>query len=200
METTVNNDIQKEDELGEELVFSNLMDSFSMFDSKYMKKYMFSFGVIAVGLFIGGPITGGIFAGLFATAGFALSIDRLMETWPEMYNWMITHPGWMEIATTLMFATAFGFTITGLCGGLITNILSSVVIDYYTEKKGLVPGVKTLTFGDMLKGCWKGTKDAVITAKQEIKQIVKEERQSNKIESQPSDIVVQPEVIGSVAA
>lgn len=196
METTTEHDNAAQ----EDLVFDSLLGDISLFDNKYLKKYLFSFGVIAIGLFIGGPITGGIFAGLFATAGFALSIDRLMETWPEMYNWMITHPGWMEIITTLMFATAFGFTVTGLCGGLITNILSSVVIDYYTDKKGLVPNVKTLTFGDMLKGCWSGTKEFCITAKSEIKEIVKAEKEAGKIASVPSDVIIEAEVINSSVA
>lgn len=167
-----------------------LSEEVDLFNGKYMKKYIFSIGVMGIGLFIGGAITPGIFAGLFAAAGTALSIDRLRETWPEAYNWMIDHPGWVEILTTVVFAGAFGFTATGLVGGLVANILSSVVIDYYTDKEGRVVGVKTITFGDLLRGLVSSIKSFFITTKAEVKAIIQE----NRNQSLP-DIKVNAEII-----
>lgn len=139
-------DVTIEDTMGQEL-----FDMQSLLGGQYIKKYMFSIAAIGVGLFMGGVVTLGIFAGVFAAVGTGLSMDRLKETFPEAYNWIIDHPGWMEIITTIGFAGAFGLTATGIVGGLIANILSSVVIDYYTYKEGKVPGVHTLTIGSILK-------------------------------------------------
>jgi hypothetical protein len=150
---------------------------------------------MGIGLFIGGAITPGIFAGLFAAAGFALSVERLRETWPEAYNCMIDHPGTMEILTTVAFATAFGFTATGLVGGLITNILSSVVIDYYTEKEGKVKGVESITIGNLIRKMATGIKAFFLNVKDEVKSLFKKDNNQGL-----PDIEVQAEVLEPLAA
>lgn len=56
----------------------------SIFQEKYLKKYMFSIGVISLGVFMGGVITLGIFAGLFAAAGTSLAMERLKGTYAQI--------------------------------------------------------------------------------------------------------------------
>lgn len=160
-----------------------------LMDSKYFKKYLFSIGAIVVGLFMGSVVTLGIFAGLFAALGTCLSIERLKDSWPEAYNWMIDHPGWVEVITTVGFASAFGFTATGVIGGLVANMLSSVVIDYYTYKEGRIPNVDTLTLGGGMRKVIDYTTGLFKTIKYEVKSISKELKSQNKEEVVDAELV-----------
>ena len=184
-------DATKEDTMGQEL-----FDLQSMLGGQYMKKYLFSIAAIGVGLFMGGVVTLGIFAGVFAAVGTGLSMDRLKETFPEAYNWIIDHPGWMEIITTIGFAGAFGLTATGIVGGLIANILSSVVIDYYTYKEGKVPGVHTLTIGSILLK----VKNWFVGLFSEVKTGIKQLKNSEPVKQVLPDINTNAVVIENAAA
>lgn len=132
-------------------VVSDHMEKQDLFESKYLKKYLFSIGVVSLGVFMGGVVTLGIFAGLFAAAGTSLGMVRIRDTNPELYNWIIDHPGWVELLSTVAFAGIFGLTATGVVGSLVSSILTSVVLDYYAEKEGRIEGVDKLTFGRVIQ-------------------------------------------------
>jgi hypothetical protein len=170
----------------------------SVFQEKYLKKYMFSIGVISLGVFMGGVVTLGIFAGLFAAAGTSLSMERLKETYPEGYNWVIDHPGWIEVATTIGFTGVFGLTATGVVASLVANILTSVVLDYYAEKEGRIPGLETLTFGAIVKKLFGAIRDTFRTLKHEIKAGIQELKGSPAVDTSilyiESDVVLEEKV------
>lgn len=146
----------------------NITQKQSIFKANYFKKYAYAIAAIGLGLFIGGSVAGGIFVGLFGGAVTKLSIDRTKETAPAVYNWMLDNPGKMEFITALSFAGFFGLTATGIVGGLVTNILSSVVLDYYAEKEGRIEGVEKLTFSGVIKSFFKKIKNLFSNLKEDL--------------------------------
>lgn len=152
----------------EELEGFSMFSSFSDLKGKYIKKYVFSMAVVCLGLFVGGTITAGIFAGLFSAAGFGLTIERLKEVYPEGYNWVLDHPGLMEVLTTVLFTGVFGLTVTGIVCSLVSNILTSVILDYYSEKEGRIEGVEKLTLGKLIRMIIDGFKNFFGRIKQEL--------------------------------
>lgn len=151
-------------------------EELSILNEKYLKKYLFSIGAISLALFIGGSLTTGIFAGVFTTAGFGLLLEKIKDGAPSVYNWIIDHPVAMDFLIGALFTYTFGFTVAGIIGGAVVNILTSVVLDYYAEKEGKVPGVETITFGQLIRQAFNGIKNLFITAKKEITSVVKESR------------------------
>jgi hypothetical protein len=162
-----------------------------MFNQKYLKKYLFAIGAISIGIFMGGVVTLGIFAGLFAAVGTGLSMERLKEAYPEVYNWIIDHPGPVEILTTIAFAGAFGLTATGIVGGLVANILSSVVLDYYAEQEGKVQGVETLTLGAMIKKLFGSIANMFKTIKNEVVGAINDLRNNKELITVQGEVVAQ---------
>lgn len=149
-------------------------DELNLINDKYLKKYMFSIGAIGIALFVGGSLTTGIFAGVFTAAGFGLLLEKIREGSPSVYNWILDHPVAMDFFTGALFTFTFGFSVAGIIGGAVVNILTSVVLDYYAEKEGKVPGVETLTFGALFRKVLDGIKTFISGAKREISAAVKD--------------------------
>lgn len=155
----------------------------NLLDAKYLKKYAFSVIAIGIGLIVGGVVTAGIIAGLLAAVGTMLSLDRLKECWPEGYNWIIDHPGWVEIITTVGFAGAFGLTATGIVGGMVANIFSSAVIDFYTFSPihGRIEGVQDLSFGMFARQGISKITNSFKSVRKEVKEIAKEIKENGGV-------------------
>lgn len=172
-----------------DLKIKGAQDMLNAFQGKYLKKYLFGIAAIGIGLFMGGVVTLGIFAGLFSAVTTGLGMARLKETAPEVYNWVIDHPGPVELLTTIAFAGAFGLTATGIVGGLVANILSSVVLDYYAEQEGRVQGVNTLTLGGMIKKVIGYIKNMFITVKSEVIGAFRELRNGGQPKAVQAEVV-----------
>ncbi len=139
----------------------------SIFNSKTFKKYKLASAVIVIGVFfVPVAVLGGVLAGL----GTKMGMDRLKESNPQIYNWVLDNPGWVELATMAAYAGAFGLTLGGVLISLVANFTMSMVLDHYAEKEGKVQGVEALSLSGFIKSIIQKFKSLFRTAKESVRQ------------------------------
>lgn len=146
----------------------------SIFQSKSFKKYRLAFLVIGFGFFMGGSVALGVIGGVLAGLGTKLGMDRLKESAPSVYNWILENPGWVEMISMIGYAGAFGLTLGGVLISLVANFTMSVVLDYYAEKEGKVEGIERLSLSNVIKSIVSKSKSAFTTANSSVKEGLKE--------------------------
>lgn len=115
-----------------------------------MPKYAVPAGVVAIGLFMGGTLTQGIYAGILTCAGFWVLLEKLKKSYPSTYNWIIDHAVEADIVVSLTAAFILGFTVTGIIGAAVVNLLCSVLLDHYRDNVGKVKDVDSAQASDVI--------------------------------------------------
>lgn len=138
----------------------------SIFRSKTLQKYKLPLIVIGFGFFMGGSIALGVIGGVLSGLGTKLGMDRLKESAPRIYNWILDNPGWVELISIVAYAGAFGLTLGGVLISLVANFTMSLVLDYYAEKEGRVAGLQPFSLSNMIKELISKIKSLFITVKQ----------------------------------
>lgn len=160
-----------------DLKVDSQMHEESIFQSTSFKKYRLAFLVIGCGFFMGGSIALGVMGGVLAGLGTKLAMDRLQESCPGLFNWVLDNPGWVELFSMISMAGVFGLTLGGVFISLVANFTTSVVLDYYAEKVGKVPNVPKLSLSNLIKSMIVRFKSLFTTAKSSIKQGLHESKQ-----------------------
>jgi hypothetical protein len=141
--------------------------------SKIFEKYKYPLVLSGIGLFIGGSVALGVMGGVLSGFGTKLGMDRLKDSMPELYNWILEHPGTVEVLSMVAFTGAFGLTLGGVFIGLIANFTTSYVLDVYAES-GLIPDVERLTLAALMRKIFAKFKALFITVKAGVKEGVAE--------------------------
>lgn len=115
---------------------------------KVFQKYKVPFAVIGIGVFfVPVAVLGGFLAGL----GTYAAMERLKDSKPQLYNWVLENPGLVELISIAATAGAFGLTLGGVLIGLVANFTMSATLDYMAEKDGLIDGVEKFSINALIK-------------------------------------------------
>jgi len=152
-----------------------IIDSTTFLENKYIKKYGFIAAFLGIGLLYGSSVVVlGIFGGGLAGLGTKLGLDRLRESSPSLYNWVLDNPGWVEVISMFASAGIFGLTLGGVFTSLVANLTTTVVLDYYAEVEGKEPGVEKLTFRGLLFKMFNGIRKFISSLKSDIRETIKQ--------------------------
>lgn len=130
-----------------------------MNSNQELVKYALPIAVVGFGLFLGGHLAQGVYAGVLTTAGFWILTEKLRTFYPSAYNWLIDHAVEADFMVSGAAACFLGFTVTGIIAAAVVNLLVSVVLENYRTSVGKVKGVDTITGGEIFQYVCTKTKE-----------------------------------------
>lgn len=146
-------------------------------------KYAIPAGVVVFGLFMGGTLTQGIYAGVLTCAGFWILLKKLRDQYPATYNWIMDHSTEADLVVSLGAAFILGFTVTGIIGAAVVNLLCSVMLDYERENVGKVKDVESANASDVVGLVIKNVRGAFTIVKDGIRKAKPEQEEEDVIET-----------------
>lgn len=164
-----------------------------LFHTKVFHKYKVVFGIIGIGFFLGGPIQMGVLGGILAGLGTYAAMERLKLSRPDMYNWVLTNPGWVEMICMGATTGVFGLTLGGVFISLVANFTMSATLDWIAEQQGLVICAEKFSFGRAIRDFIK----FIVNGAKNIGSEVSKEFQTTK--DKVSEVLI-PEVLPAIAA
>lgn len=111
---------------------------FGLISSDKLKKFGVPAAMVFAGVILGGIVAQGIYVGILTTGGVWITLDQMRESCPEYYNWLMDHAISADFVLSAIACFGLGFSVTGLIGAAVVNILVGITLEWHRDMYGKV--------------------------------------------------------------